>query len=239
MRSLALTLLGILAGCASGSPGLRTGNPSFGTAEAALASGAPDLALRICTGLLQDSRRNVDLLNCRGDALAGLGRAAEAEAEYQQALGIDSRSVGAMIGLGRISLATRPAEAEVLFLQVLDRRPRNAAALNNLGIARDLQGRHAAAQTAYGEAIAAAPDMRAAQVNLALSFALSGRGPEAIRLARPIAEAPGATTKERHVFAAVLGMAGQTTEAARLLQADLPAGQIDEALEGYRSLPSR
>ena len=239
MRLWAIAFTIGLGACATDPSALRTGQPSFATAEAALASGAPDLALRICTGLIEGSPRNVDLMNCRGDALTGLGRAAEAEAEYQRALSIEGKSIGALMGLGRINLATRPAEAEALFLQVLDRRPRNPVALNNLGIARDLQGRHASAQTAYGEAIAAMPDMRAAHVNLALSYALSGRGAEAVRIARPIATAPGATVRERHVLAAVLGMAGQSSEAARLLQPELPTRQVDEALEGYRSLPAR
>ena len=239
MRIWAILIMAGLCGCAFNPPVLGTGQPSFTTAQAALAGGAPDMALRVCSGLLEKSPRNADLLNCRGDSLAGLGRQAEAEAEYQQALGVEPKSIGAMLGLGRPSLTTRPAEAEALFLQVLDRRPRHAVALNNLGIARDLQGRHTAAQTAYGEAIAAAPEMRAAQINLALSFALSGRAKEAVKLARPVAEAPGATVQERHVLAAVLGMAGEPAEAARLLQPDLPTKQVDEALEGYRNLPAR
>ena len=69
----------------------------------------------------------------------------------------------------------RPGRAEELLLLALAQNPREAAVLNNLGIARDLQGRHAEAQKSYGEAIAANPSMRAAQVNLALSMALSGQ----------------------------------------------------------------
>jgi len=238
MRIWIAALLFIMGGCASGGPALRTGAPSFPTAQAALASGAPDLALRICGGLLASSPRSTDLLTCQGDALSALGRVTEAEASFRQALRLDAGAEGALIGLGRLSLAERPAEAEALFLQVVERRPRNAVALNDLGIARDLQGEHAAAQAVYGRAIAAAPDLRAAQVNLALSLALSGRGEEAVRLARPIADAPGATIRERHVLAAVLGMAGQTAEAVRLLQPDLPAQQVEEALEGYKALPA-
>ncbi|MBC7800353.1 MAG: tetratricopeptide repeat protein [Gemmatimonadaceae bacterium] len=239
MQRWAIAVLVVLCGCASDPPGLRGGQPSLATAQAALSGGAPDLALRVCDGLLTSFGANADVFVCQGDALTALGRGAEAEGRFNQALRIERSSTGALTGLGRLSLQTRPADAEALFLRVLEQRPRNAVALNNLGIARDLQGRHAAAQTAYGEAIAAAPDMRAAQINLALSMALSGRSEEAIRLARPIATAPGATVQERHVLAAVLGMAGQPAEATRLLQPDLPMPQVDEALEGYRALPSR
>ena len=238
MRVWMAALSIVLSGCATSGPILREGLPSYATAQTALANGAPDLALRICSGLLDKSPRNVDLMNCQGDALTAQGRVPEAEASFRQALRFDASSEGAQIGLGRLSLVDRPAEAEALFLQVLDRRPRNAVALNNLGIARDLQGRHPAAQDAYGQAIAAAPDMRAAKINLALSLALSGRGTEAVRLVRPIADAPGSTIKERHVLAAVLGMSGERAEAVRLLQPDLATRQVDEALEGYKALPT-
>ena len=234
----AAVLAALVSGCAGG-PAPLGGQPSFATAQAALASGAPDLALRICRGLLGGLPRNADLLNCQGNALTGLGQNAEAAESFRHALQVEPKSVEAMTGLGRLSLAEQPAAAEAWFLQVLDRQPRSAVALNDLGIARDLQGRHAAAQAAYGEAIAAAPAMRAPQVNLALSLALSGRAAEAGRLARPVAGAADATVQERHVLAAVLGMAGQPAEAARLLEPELPAQQVEQALEGYKALPAR
>ena len=48
-------------------------------------------------------------------------------------------------------------------------------ALNDLGIARDLQGRHTDAQMAYRQALGISPEMSAAQVNLALSLAMGGQ----------------------------------------------------------------
>jgi len=106
-------------------------------------------------------------------------------------------------------------------------------ALNNLGIARDLQGRHADAQTAYRSALAANPDMTAAQVNLALSLAMGGRSGEAVQLLRPLASDPGASRQVRHDMAAVLTMGGNRAEAETILSKDLAPQEVREALDGY------
>lgn len=235
----ALLLTAALGACGSlGDSGL-SGQPSLATARVALSGGAVEVGLNICNALLLKRPGDAELLICRADALTAQGRAAEAASGYQAALVADPNASGARIGLGRLRLATDPKAAEALFLEALTRNPRNAIALNNLGIARDLQGRHADAQAAYGEAIAAAPDMRAPQVNLALSMALSGRAGEAVRLMRPIAERPDASQRERHDLAAVLTMDGKPEEAARLLRPDLDGTQVENAVNGYRTLPAR
>ena len=227
-----------LAGCAQGDSAL-SGQPSLMTAKAALSSGAPDLALNLCTSLLQRRPRDGLLMVCRSDALTALGRNAEAVSAYEAAL-VENRALGeAKVGLGRIALAVNPAKAEALFLDALTSNPRDPTALNDLGIARDLQGRHAEAQTAYGEAIAAAPELRAPQVNLALSMAMTGRAGEAVRIMRPIGGRPEATARERHDLAAVLAMDGKSDEAAKLLRTDLDGTQTDAAVSGFQSLPSR
>ena len=232
----ALTLLAACSGQTA--PQLSTGDPSLRTAHAALESGAPLIALNICTRLAQTSR-SAEILTCEGDALTTLAKTGEAATAYAAALAADHGSVAALLGLGRLRLATDPVRAEELFLQVLAQQPRQAAALNDLGIARDLQGRHVEAQKAYGEALGADPDMRAAHVNLALSVALEGRPDDAVRMLQPLADSPEATSRERHDLAAVLAMAGRNAEAARLLSPDLQGADLEKALAGYRSLLPR
>ena len=228
----------VLAACSGNTPSLD-GQPSLATARVALSGGSPELALSICTNLQARDRKDTALMVCRGDALVAMGRSAEAVDSYQSALAIEPASPEAKLGLGRLRLATDPAAAEAYFLQVVGAQPRNAAALNNLGIARDLQGRHADAQLAYGEAIAAAPDSRAPQVNLALSLAMTGRSREAMRILRPIAERQDATPRERHDLAAVLAIEGKPDEAGRMLRPELDGAQSDEAVTGFRALPSK
>jgi Flp pilus assembly protein TadD len=237
MRSLGfLALALLLAACSHDVPQLGTGLPSLHTAQTALQGGAPDIALNICEKIGAAEPRNGGAVTCEGDALAALGKPEEADRAYTEALVADPKSVPALLGLGRLRLADDPKRAEALFLLVLAQQPRDAAALNDLGIARDLQGHHAAAQKAYGDAIAADPDMRAAQVNLALSIGLAGHPGEATRLLLPLASGLDATARERDDLAAVLAMDNRADEAGRLLSPELQGAELDRALAGYRAL---
>jgi Tfp pilus assembly protein PilF len=202
-------------------------------AQAALRGGSPQIALQIAGSILAREPNNDAVLIIQGEALTQLGRLDEAAASFSVVLQHDAASVGGHIGLGRVRLASDPASAEGLFLEALQREPHNAVALNNLGIARDLQGRHADAQTAYRSAMAANPDMTAAQVNLALSLAMGGRSSDAVQLLRPLASDPGASRQVRHDMAAVLTMGGNRAEAETILSKDLPPQEVRQALDGY------
>ena len=240
MKRLAVVAcLSLLTACTTSTPQLGTGTPSVNAARAALQGGAPEVALNICRRISATGRAGAAVLTCEGDALAALNRADQADTAYTVALLQDPDSAQALMGLGRLRLTSDPQRAEALFSHVTANDPRNAAALNDLGVARDMQGRHADAQTAYGLAIAADPDMRAAQVNLALSLALAGRPAEGVHMLAPIANKPDATTRERHDLAAVLAMQGHTDEAVRLLSPELQGADLDAALAGYRALLER
>jgi Flp pilus assembly protein TadD len=209
----------------------RNGTPSLSVAEAALQGGSDEVALQVANGILSSYGGNAEALCVKGDALTGLGRMQEAKASYDAAMEADPGSTRARLGLGRLRLATDPAGAEALFLEVLQHDTRNAVAFSDLGIARDLQGRHADAQQAYRQALGINPELTAAQVNLALSMAISGDGPGAARLIKPIATAPSASRKLRHDYAAVLALSGDPTEAERVLAPDLSPGEIHQFLE--------
>jgi Flp pilus assembly protein TadD len=227
----------LLAACNIHSePQLSTGVPSLHTARIALQSGAPSVALGICSRAVAADYQDPAALACEGDALTALGRPADADTAYTKALTLSPKSVPVLLGLGRLRLATDPKRAELLFLMAVAQNPRDAVALNDLGIARDLQGRHAEAQQSYAAASAADPDMRAAQVNLALSMALQGHPADAARLLGPIGSSPDATTRERHDLAAALAMSGNTEAAKQLLRPDLQGADLDKAIAGYRAL---
>jgi len=147
-------------------------------ADAALASGAPDVALNVAESLLQKQPGNGAALVAKGDALYALGAMEQAAAAYRKAIAADGNDVGAHIGLGRTLVRSDPAAAELQFNAAAARQPDNVIALNDLGIARDLQGRHAEAQTAYRQALAVTPDMEDVKSNLNLSLSLSGRAPQ-------------------------------------------------------------
>lgn len=238
IRILALVLG--LAGCAdTGSSNLTFGTPGLSVADAALRGGSPQVALQVTVGILARSPDNVEALAVRGDALTMLGQFDDASASFSRALQRDRSSIRAKTGLGRLRLATNPAEAEILFLEVLQSNPRDTTALNNLGIARDLQGRHQDAQLVYRQALGINPDMAAGQINLALSFAMSGQGANAIRLIQPLASSPNASMKVRHDYAAVLAMSGRREEAERILSVDLSAAEVRQVMAEFEQAGRR
>jgi Flp pilus assembly protein TadD len=232
-----LVFLLLLAGCAGHGPQeLSTGTPSAAFARTALSDGAPEAALNVAATLLKTHPGDTDVLLIQGDALAQLGRTTEAASAFRDVLARDPASPGANRGLGRLLLATDPAGAEALFQKALGQQPHDVAALNDLGIARDLQGHHADAQAAYRQALAASPDLPAATANLALSLSLSGHATEGMQLLRPLADSAGAAPRLRYDLAAVATMAGDRQEAAALLKDAMPTAQIESALNGFAAL---
>lgn len=237
MRTIAILLVVLLAACAGPKrQDLADRPPGLAVAQAALTGGAPAVALQICTDTAQREPKNLAAQLCQGDALIALGRTADAEASFERAQKMAPDDAGVLMGLGRLRLATDPLVAEALFVHVLKIEPNNPLAWNDIGIARDLQGRHQEAQEAYGRALGIDASMRAAEVNLALSMAMSGRADEAVRRLRRIANDPSASPRLRQDLAAALAMADQPEEAAKLLRGDLSAEQIDQAIAAYHAL---
>jgi Flp pilus assembly protein TadD len=227
---LVFALLLAMAGCSSGGQsGAAKQEANIG--EAALTAGNNDLALRLADDLLTRDPADTDALTRRGIALTALGRLDEARESLRKAAAGASRNVRTLLALGRVQLPVDPAAAEAEFDLVLKQDSQNAAALNNLGIARDLQGHHTEAETAYRAALAIQPEMTAAQVNLALCLAMRGQGSEAIVLLRPLADGPNATPKVREDYAAVLAMSGEREEAERILTANMAAAEVAPALD--------
>jgi len=232
---LLLTLLALTACSGQGRPPLASGL-TLRVADAALANGAPAMALQVARGILAKNPRDVGALVHEGDALYALERNEEAARVYERALAIQPNSIPARLGVGRMRLRADPAGAEAMFRAVVAKNRLNAAALNDLGIALDLQGQHAAAQGAYTEALAASPEMSAAQINLGFSLALSGDSTRAVDILRPIAASPSATPRIRENLALALVVAGHSDDARKVLRLDLSETQTTDALAGYERL---
>lgn len=230
-----MLLAALLAAGCSGSVGSEFSGSStnVNVADAALRGGSPQVALQLVTGILAKDPDDVAALTIQGDALTLLGRTDAAAGSYEKALARDSSSARAKLGLARLRLATDPATAERMLLELLQRTPRDTAALNNLGIARDLLKRHADAQAAYRQVLGINPDFAPAQVNLALSLAMSGKGSEALPLIQPLATASGASRKLRHDYAAVLALSGRRADAERILSADLTPAEVNQVMAEF------
>jgi Flp pilus assembly protein TadD len=237
MRFFFFAVTALLAACSSQDTfRLSNAAPGLNIARAALSSGSPEIALNVSNGILAKEPGNVPALLSQGDALSALGRLDDAEASYAKAVSIDARSIDGQIGLGRLRLRSDPEQAQALFLRVLQREPRNKIALNNLGVAYDLQGDHAVAQTVYRRLLGIDPTMRSAEVNLAVSMALSGRAPEAVQILRPLAGRPEASLRTRHDLAFALTMAGARQEGMRILAEGMTSDQVERALQGFEGL---
>jgi Flp pilus assembly protein TadD len=230
VRTLPLVLTLLLAACgAQYSEHARKVDDAI--AQAALNAGTPGSALQLADTTLKKYPSDPDALVHRGLALTELGRLDEARETLRQAVALQPRNEQALLALGRVELPVDPAGAEADFEAALKQDDGNAAVLNDLGIARDLQGHHVDAEAAYRAAISAQPNMTAARVNLALCLAIRGQGNDAIRLVEPLANAPEATLKVKQDYAAVLAMAGRREDAQRILSATLSPEEVAQALD--------
>jgi Flp pilus assembly protein TadD len=233
VRSAGLAVLLSMNGCGHllSSSGTGAGTPGLNVAEAALQSGAGQIALAVSEGVLSRSPNDVHAQEIKGDALALMGDNENATAIFQALLARDPGSIRANTGLGRVTLAKDPAAAEALFLKVLRRDPKDLTALNNLGIARDLRGHHAEAQVAYRDALVVSPDLESAQINLALSLAMSGHAAEAVRMLHTKASQPDASLRVRHDYAVALALSGNRPEAERVLSENLSPEDVRQVLD--------
>jgi Flp pilus assembly protein TadD len=234
----------ILALTVSGCSGFHSSEqsarqPSLRVANAALASGAPELAVRIADMILAKQPGDRDALIARADALYALGQNNQSQIAYRAVLALEPASVRASLGLGRTLTRSDPRAAEAEFLKALAGEPDNVLALNNLGVVRDLQGRHVEAQEAYHRALAISPESGEVRVNLGMSLALSGHRAEASRLLRVLAEEPGAARLWRTELLAGLALAGDEPWAQLVLQSEpVPAGQVPALESEGRRLAS-
>jgi Flp pilus assembly protein TadD len=235
----------LLAGCTghqtSSSAGVASGGSPVGpntlnVADAAIAGGDPTMALSVSQSVLEQHPDDADAMIHEGDAYYALGRCPASEAAYRRALGQDPKSSVAETGLARCLLKTDPAAAEQALEAAVADDPGNADALNDLGIARDLQGNFAGAVDPYQKALLANPGLTSAEVNLGLSLALSGNGTAALQYLGPLATGQGATPKIREDYAAALVAAGRNDEARQVLAIDLPGDQVNAALQGFASV---
>jgi Flp pilus assembly protein TadD len=233
-----MLLLGAVAGCnQSNLPAPDPIGPeTLNVADAAIAGGDPDMALSVSQSILKDDPNNIDALIHEGDAYYALGRCPAAMAAYQVALQRDGKSAAAELGLGRCLLKTDPASAEAALLLAVNDDPGNAAAYNDLGIARDLQGNFAGAVAPYQRSLTLAPGNTATEVNLGLSLALSGNGPAALQYLGPLANGQGATPKIREDYAAALVASGRDADAQQILSIDLTPDQVRAALSGFNAV---
>ncbi len=219
----------VLAGCA-----VRPAGSGLDVARAALAGGDPGVALRVGGEVLARHPKDGDAMVLTGEALAALGRVGRAVARLRDAVVVRPHDWGARMVLGRLLARRDPGAAAAQFRAVVAARAGDWVAWNDLGVVRDLRGRHRAARVAYRAALVARPGFRAARVNLALSQALDGRAVAAARIMRAVG--PGGSARVRADWAAVTAMAGHPAAARRMLGGVMSPEQVAAAVRAYAAL---
>jgi Flp pilus assembly protein TadD len=163
---------------------------SLRVADAAMAAGDPDMALRVAEIVLRREPDNVAAMVARADALYALGAPDDARGAYRQAVAADPGDAAAELGLGRTLVRIDPRAAEAAFRAALVRQPDKVLALNDLGQSCDGANR-------LSPCLGGGTGQPRVQTNLGLSLALSGDGVQAAGMLRPLATAPEATSLQR------------------------------------------
>ncbi|WP_316177761.1 MULTISPECIES: tetratricopeptide repeat protein [unclassified Bradyrhizobium] len=155
---------------------------------------------------------------------------AAAEAPANQVAGMEDKDN--RIRKARSELARHQAEpALAIFTSVLASDPENIPALNGLGVALDMLGRHDEAQTAYRQVLAIAPADMIASNNLGLSLTLTGRYADAMTVLRPIALGESASPRARQNLVIAMALSGDRDGAAKLARVDLREEDVRLNLE--------
>ncbi|WP_315756790.1 MULTISPECIES: tetratricopeptide repeat protein [unclassified Bradyrhizobium] len=156
--------------------------------------------------------------------------ASTAAAPANQVAGMEDKDN--RIRKARSELARHQAEpALAIFTSVLTSDPENIPALNGLGVALDMLGRHDEAQTAYRQVLAIAPADMIASNNLGLSLTLTGRYADAMTVLRPIALGESASPRARQNLVIAMALSGDRDGAAKLARVDLREEDVKLNLE--------
>lgn len=135
--------------------------------------------------------------------------------------------------LGKQLLAAdRPGEAIPMLERAAAQPNADWKSLSALGSAYDQQGNYAQARAKYQQALAQRPNELSVENNMAMSYALEGKLPEAEKLLRSAVAQPGADAQPRvrQNLALVVGLQGRFDEARQIASADLPPDQVEANL---------
>lgn len=179
--------------------------------------------------------RNRDAAFFYARALRALDKNAQALAVLQGAVLVHNDDRELLGAYGR-SLADngRLKEAdEVLGRAHTPERP-DWRVLSAQGTVADQLGEHERAQRIYATALRFAPNEPTVMSNLGLSLALSRQLPEAERVLRQAAGAPGADMRVRQNLVLVLGLQGRFQEAEQVAQRDMSPAEAQSTIAYLR-----
>lgn len=206
-------------------------------ADEARGSGDLQTAIALYGRALQADPEGVEAKLGLGETYLSIGAPEEAAAQFRDVLAQRSGNAVARRGLAAALIGmNQPELAEQQLDTALQADARDYRALNALGVALDMQGRHAEAQVRYRRGIELAPDSISLRSNLGLSLAISGEAGPAIALLEPIALSRGADARVRQNLCFAYVMAGEYEKALQMSRRDLPEQEAQRQLSSFMSL---
>jgi Flp pilus assembly protein TadD len=206
-------------------------------ADEARRAGNFDSAIPLYGRALQDNPDGVEAKLGLGQSYLVIGAADEAAAQFRDVLARRSGNSTARRGLAAALIAMgQPSLAEQQIDAALRADAGDYRALNLLGVALDMQGRHAEAQANYRRGIELAPGYAVLRSNYGLSLAITGPPQEAIAQLAPIASGPRADARVRQNLAFAYAMAGDLENSLLLCRRDLDERNAQRQLAYYAQL---
>jgi Flp pilus assembly protein TadD len=165
--------------------------------------------------------------------LGALGQTDKQLEVLQSVADKNPQDAAALEAAGKQSLTAGKLDAATGYLEKASHLPSMRwQTLNALGSAYDQQGRHSLARESYAKALAMNPGDASIQNNMAMSFSLEGKLPEAEKTLRTAMASPSASNmpRIRQNLALVVGLQGRFDEARKIASEDLPPDQVEANL---------
>ena len=176
----------------------------------------------------------------RAKAFGKLGAHNEAVEAWQHALKLKPKDTSALRGIGTALIRIdEPEKALPYFEQALmasGEASNDPKLYSGMGVASDMVGEHALAQSFYRTGLKNAPKDLGLRNNLALSLLFSGKAEEAVRELRAVVADRRATRRHRGNLALALVMMGEKSAAASIAGMDLPPDRVGPRIAYYETL---
>jgi Flp pilus assembly protein TadD len=206
-------------------------------ADEARQAGNLDMALPLYGRALQANPQGFEAKLGLGQTYLSIGANSEAAAQFRDVLTQRESNAAARRGLATALIGMgQPTLAEEQVAALLQSDASDYRALNVLGVALDMQGRHAEAQANYRRAIQLAPNYLPTRSNFGLSLAITGPAQEAVAQLAPIATARGSDGRVRQNLAFAYAMAGDFENALQISRRDLDEKSAQQQLYYYMQL---
>ena len=232
-------LMLMAAACAGLDPNPKGDNydSSVKQADEARQAGNIDMAIPLYGRALQANPQGVEAKLGLGQSFLSIGASSEAAAQFRDVLAQREGNAAARRGLATALIGMgQPALAEEQIAVILQADSSDYRALNVLGVALDMQGRHAEAQANYRRAIELAPTYLPTRSNFGLSLAITGPPQEAVAQLAPIATAAGSDGRIRQNLAFAYAMAGDFENALQISRRDLDEKSAQRQLYYFMQL---